>query len=148
LFTRNPSDRSEKRPRGVHRPEPNTLFRRHEVDRNRDDATSTLESEAAVALVEQEVLAGGEKKRAEAATIAIGASEILFLDEARKEGLRQILRFLEGMTTAPDEGEDRVPVKRAKARQRLLGLSGAAFSRGEHERPLRSRKATATGLHG
>jgi len=72
-----------------------SLFRSGDVERNRGTATTALDGEPAIALIEQEVLTGGKEESTEAAAVAIGPGNLFLLDETGKERLCQILRFFD-----------------------------------------------------
>src|SRR5262249_21634158 len=93
-----------------------TAFGVLRVERNRRQRPTALEGPCPIAFVRQEVAHGGAQKRSETAARGIGVAEVVLLEDAREELLRQIGGGVRGVPLAADERVDGIPVCFAEAR--------------------------------
>ena len=78
----------------VHRLEQVSSFGGFELERQRGGAATSFLCPAVLCVVEEEVLERRQKKRSEAAALLPRIPNVLFVEEAGQERLRQVLRVL------------------------------------------------------
>src|SRR5262245_32907712 len=82
-----------------------------------------------------------EQEGAETALGPIDGAKEVWAQQIGEERLREVLPFLGRIAAAPDEGIERIPVRRAERFERAPGFALGAISRGEHDVPLRGCKS-------
>jgi urease accessory protein UreF len=88
------------------------------------------------------MLQRGEEEGAEFAFAAINVGQVIFIEQAREEGLGEILRVVRIRALPPNEGVKRIPIGLAKILEGALGLFGGA-ARIEDDSPMRGHELDA-----
>src|SRR6266699_6730430 len=81
-----------------------------------------------------------QKEKAEFALGAVHRGEILFLQQAGEERLRQILGLRCRVAPASNEDVEGIPVTAAQLFQRFLGQRRGRLTRQQHDAPMRGGK--------
>ena len=102
----------------------------------------------AVPFVRKEMFERGKQERTEFAARRIDLREIIFLEEAREEGLGEILRVVRRETFAPDVGVKRIPIFAAEIFQRGGATRRAALGGLKDFRPARGEEHLLPGIYG
>ncbi len=89
------------------------------IERDRRLSAAALQSPGAVALVREEVADRRAKKGAKAPSCRIGVLEVVLLENAQEERLREVCAVFRTIPLPADECVHRVPVHLAQTGQRL-----------------------------
>ena len=83
------------------------------------------------------MLERSEQVRSKPTPFGSGAADVILLQQFRKEGLRQIVRFVDVGNSPPDISVERIPVRLAERFESRASVSRRFASGGNDHAPLR-----------
>ena len=90
----------------------------------------------------------GQQERTKPALVAIYLDEIIFLEHAGEEALRQIFGIFDVITPAPNIRIHRIPISAAEPFHGCIGGRRRVLAGGQHHAPLRCEKQFGLGRLG
>ena len=116
-----------------------------DVDAEDGPAAAALLRGRAVPRVGQEVLHRRQQPGAEPPAVGVGVGQVVLLDQAGEEPLREVERLVGVIAPAAHEGVQRVPVQAAKLAQGLARLGRGGLAGGGDESPAGGREVAGAG---